>query len=187
MAKKSKNKRKKLANERNNGGGKRALGASLRQAGAVATVALVGEIVEATVERLVQRASRSKTAKGNHNSSDHPSKHHEQGMIAEATSTLQDGIERAKDIKPTVRDAAGAAKDSLDDIRPTLNDVADSLKEAAQETIQQSLAVANPADMTLESVVDTAKNVISAVSLTDSGKSDKKGKKKSKKKKKKKS
>lgn len=174
--KKSKNKRKKLAKERNQGGEK-GVGANLRQAGTVAAAAIVGEIVEATVERLIRKAAHSKAASGS-NGADQHSGHH-RGVIEGATSKLQDGV---RDVKPTVKDAAEAVRDSVGEIRPTLDDVAGSLKEAAQETLQRSLAIAAPAEMTLESVVDTTKNVIGAVSQTNAGKSDKKRKKNKKKK-----
>ncbi|NJL37328.1 MAG: hypothetical protein HC840_09850 [Leptolyngbyaceae cyanobacterium RM2_2_4] len=175
--KKSKNKRKKLAKERSNGG--ESLGGNLRQAGAVAAVAIVGEIVEATVERLIHKASQAKNAVDVSRKGDQRPGHHNQSALEDTTSKLRDGVQ---DVSPTIRDAAEAVKDSLGEVKPTLTDVADSLKEVAQETLQRSLAVANPAEMTVESALDTAKNVIGAVRSTDAGKSDKKGKKKNKKK-----
>jgi methyl-accepting chemotaxis protein len=175
--KKSKNKRKKLAKERSNGS--ESWGGNLRQAGTVAAAAIVGEIVEATVERLIHKASQSKNAMDDSRENDRRSEHHNQSAIADTTSKLRDGV---RDVKPTLRDAAEAVKDSLGEVKPTLTDVADSLKEAAQETLQRSLAVANPAEMTVESALDTAKTVIGSVRSTGAGKPDKKGKKKNKKK-----
>lgn len=165
MAKK--NKSKKLAKEKTSGN-QGMFGANLRQAGTVAAAALVGEIVEATVERLIQKSAQSKKDSG------HPS----QGRVEDAALKLQDNV---KGVKPTIKDAADTVRESLGDIKPTLTDVASSLKEATQETIQRSLAaVGNPAELSVESVANTAKTVMSAVSHDSSGKS--KGKKKGKKK-----
>lgn len=182
VKKKSKNKRKKLDKQRDSGSGKGALGANLRQAGTVAAAAIVGEIVEATIEKLIHKTSQAKSKISDSNGADQHSRHrnsgHQKGTLEAATSKLQDGVQ---DAKPAVREAGETVKDSLSQIRPTLADVADSLREAAQDTLQRSLAIAAPAEITVESAVDTAKNVIGAISQTGSKKSDKKSKKNKKK------
>ncbi|MBD2059349.1 hypothetical protein H6F88_25690 [Oculatella sp. FACHB-28] len=173
MAKKKSKNKQKLTKQKDSGGEKGTLGASLRQAGTVAASAIAAEIVAATVDRLVQKASQVKNGTSDSKGADQHLEH-SKGAMEGATSKVQDGVQA---VKPTVRDTAEAVKSSLGEIRPTLADVVDSLKEVAQEILQRSLAIASPAEMTVESALGTAKNVIGAISQTDSKKSEKKSKK----------
>jgi hypothetical protein len=90
---------------------------------------------------------------------------------------LQDNIE---DVKLMMKDAVEAVSFVASKHAPTLTDVADKLKEAAQ----QSTGIAgNEAQIAVEGIADTAKNVMSAIDPNDTDKHGKKGKKKGKKKK----
>lgn len=164
-----------------------AVGANAKTIGTTIAGVLIGELIEAAVERLVQKNRTTSTA----DASDEDTTH-ENGdrlgvvdVVQSAAIGVQDNLD---DVKPAVREAIAAIRSVVSEVTPKLADVIDALKTApqqSQQSIQHSASgIGNMTKTVMREAVNTAKSAV-AVASDENEQGIKKGKKKGKKKNKK--
>lgn len=175
------------APQQNSSGIMSAMGANAKTIGTTIAGVLIGEIIEAAVEHLVQKSKTTST--------DHPSDKATDdengdrpgmvGVVQSAAVGIQDNLD---DVKPAVREAIATIRSAVSDATPKLADVIDALKAApkqSQRSIQHSASgVGDMTKAVMKEAVNTAKSAV-AVASDKNDQGTKKGKKKGKKKNKK--
>ncbi len=165
----------------------------MRQIGTTIAGILISEVVEAVVERLVERLDSNQNhasaalneevgnpIAGSISSVDthrtdiaqHPS-----DTVPDAVTSLQPetNVETNGNVKPLVQEAVEVIKETVSDFTPSLADVVNALKDRPARSFQQSVdTVTNKAGLTVETAMDTAREV---VQVLNAGNSSKKGKK----------
>jgi len=195
MAKNKKNKGKgtKFSKEKDGFAGAGTLGTNVKQLGTTIAGVLISEVVEAVVEKLVERFDSNQnhasaaldkgtdnTITGSITSVDT----HRAGIAQPLTDTptpLQS--ETNEDVKPSVQEAVEVIKETVSDFTPSLADVVNALKDRSRRSLQESFdAATSKAGLTLDTAADTAREVVQVLNTGNSSRKGKKGKKKGKKK-----
>ncbi len=205
MAKKKSKKNHLLDEAQGNQGVMGALGGNAKTIGATIVGALIGEVVEAAVERLIQKAGNGngrhadnddESNASNQNASNESrdsskeetaSQHHTAtNPIQSAAFGVQDNL---SDVRLSMRDAIDAIRLAVGDVTPSFTDVMDTLKTTpkhSKRSVQQSAShIGNTAKTAVQEAVSTAKSTVAELVPANSDPFSKRDKKKGKKKKKK--
>jgi hypothetical protein len=163
-----------------------AMGANAKTIGTTIAGVLIGEIIEAAVERLVQKNKTTSTNASDEVTADENGDRPDGvAVVQNAALGIQDNLD---DVKPAVREAIATIKAAVSNVTPKIADVVDALKTApqqSQQSIQHSASgIGNMTKAVMREAVNTAKGAVAVASdkselVTKKGK--KKGKKKSKK------
>ncbi|MBD2081779.1 hypothetical protein [Leptolyngbya sp. FACHB-17] len=159
-------------------------GQGIKTAGMVMASVLLGQIIEAAIERLLQKfpahAPLPATAENGSNGQELP--HTIAHPVEQPGMTLASGMGASP---LGVQDVIEAVRDAVRDVAPTLDDVVDTLKVGTWRSVQQAVGTAGNTTMTaVEGAVSGAKTLIDKLHPTEPVASKKLGKKKRKDKKK---
>lgn len=159
-------------------------GQSIKTAGMVLASVLLGQIIEAAIERLLQKFPA-------HSSSPAMAENGSNGQELSQTALHpieQSGVTLAAEMGTSplgVQDVVEAVRDAVRDVTPTLDEVMDTLKAGTWRSVQQAVGTAGNTTMTaVEGAVSGAKTLIDRLHPTEPVSSNKSGKKKRKDKKK---
>ncbi len=181
MAKNKSNPKSKKSSQAIDTQGKKGfLGTNMKRVGMTLAAVLIGEIVEVAIERLMQKMSeRHAVDKDDANSLSRENVEPADSQANSIKSTalkLQDKIE---DVSFPLKDVLEAIRVAIRKNTPNLADVVDSLREIPQRSLQQSVGTAgNTAEMAVDGLVTTLRDVLDAIDLKESDKLPKKDKKK---------
>ncbi|NJR59069.1 MAG: hypothetical protein HC769_09560 [Cyanobacteria bacterium CRU_2_1] len=180
MANKKKNSKKQPRDKNAKG----ILGTNVSGLGTAAAGAIVAEVAQAAISRMVESATNSDridaTRRSVNNSVNSATGEVNERIdatrnsISDAAATVKDAIENAT---PSVKDAVNAIKGAVDDIKPAISDVVDSLKGKAEEAKDSVEGVVEGTVDTVAESVDATKHALDS-KPEKKKKKGKKGKKK---------
>ncbi|GAB4367984.1 MAG: hypothetical protein Kow00121_06700 [Elainellaceae cyanobacterium] len=177
MGKKKKKNKKKNQNSTDNGNNLNVLGVDAKQVGATLAGVLIGELVEAATERLMERITNHK---------DHSDHKKTNGIgttsIQLAASKVADQLE---DAGSSVTSKSQSVRSSVGQLTPDMTNVIEVLRDAGQRLKENSINnLSNSPESLAEGITDSAKgaiaNVAASIDLSALSQSGKKGKKKKK-------
>jgi len=159
-------------------------GVDARQIGAAVAGIVIGEIVEAAVQRFGEQHSGLDGA--DDTSDNHKSNNHKSNPLKNVASQVEDRFEdagaSAKDTAETIRASAGDTPLNMSDVVDVLRDAGERLKDRSSNAISTSSGIV--ADSVSNRATAVLDRVLPDSNLSDKLKKDHKHSKKSKKKKK---
>lgn len=188
--KKSKKKRNKIAKDQSRQKSQNLAGDSVKNAGLVLASLLIGQIVEAAIERLLRQFPNHAPATANATThvTPEPAQPSRNGQelphamahpVESSLSALRPGT-----AQPGVKDLIEAVRAAVRDVTPTLEDAVGILKTNTWQSVQQAVGTAGSTTKTaVEGAVSSAKTLIDQLTPTETDGHGKSGKKKRKKKK----
>jgi hypothetical protein len=185
--KKSKKKHKKVPKSQDSQANQDFVEGSLKDFGILLASLLIGQIVEAAIERLLHKvpSPNASTAIANpvDNESNLPDPSHSISPIV-AGSVL--ALEQEEAVNLGMKDLIEAVRDAVREVTPTLEDVAGGLRTSTLQTVQQAVGTAgNKTKTVVEGAVSSAKSLMDKLTPSDTDTGKKLSKKKHKKNKKK--
>lgn len=190
--KKSKKKHKKATKHQGSQTSQDFVEGGVKNFGILLASLLIGQIVEAAIERLLHKVPNSSASTATANSAENgrnvPDPSHSIAPIV-ASSIVGSGLaleQEGEAVKLGIRDVIEAVRDVVREVTPTLEDVASGLKTGTLQTVQQAVGTAgNQTKTVVEDAVSSAKSLVDKLTPGDTDTGRKLSKKKHKKNKKK--
>lgn len=187
--KKSKKKHNKIAKDQSRQKSQNLAGDSVKNAGLVLASLLIGQIVEAAIERLLRQfPNHAPTANATTHATPEPAQPSRNGQ--ELPHAIAHPVESSlsalspRTAQPGVKDLIEAVRAAVQDVTPTLEDAVGILKTNTWQSVQQAVGTAGSTTKTaVEGAVSSAKTLLDQLTPTETGGRGKSGKKKRKKKK----